>query len=51
MHRDIKSLNIFMSTGLVPRVADFGMATSELTGKEACGTVQVLLLCYSHALS
>mmetsp|Transcript_47753 Transcript_47753/g.113644 ORF Transcript_47753/g.113644 Transcript_47753/m.113644 type:complete len:722 (+) Transcript_47753:178-2343(+) len=40
MHRDIKSLNIFMSTGLVPRVADFGMATSELTGKEACGTVQ-----------
>ena len=40
MHRDIKSLNIFMSKGLVPRVADLGMATDAKTGKEACGTVQ-----------
>mmetsp|Transcript_53909 Transcript_53909/g.109921 ORF Transcript_53909/g.109921 Transcript_53909/m.109921 type:complete len:705 (-) Transcript_53909:236-2350(-) len=40
MHRDIKSLNVFMAKGFSARVADFGMAVEEEVRSEACGTVQ-----------
>ena len=41
MHRDIKSLNIFLTKDLVAKVADFGMVTNEATASDACGTPQV----------
>eukprot|EP00282_Hemiselmis_andersenii_P007834 CAMPEP_0114135026 /NCGR_PEP_ID=MMETSP0043_2-20121206/14484_1 /TAXON_ID=464988 /ORGANISM="Hemiselmis andersenii, Strain CCMP644" /LENGTH=698 /DNA_ID=CAMNT_0001228731 /DNA_START=32 /DNA_END=2128 /DNA_ORIENTATION=- len=40
MHRDVKSLNVFMASGYVAKVADFGMATTKPTCSDACGTVQ-----------
>lgn len=40
MHRDVKSLNVFMAKGYVAKVADFGMATTKATCSDACGTVQ-----------
>ena len=40
MHRDIKSLNVFVTADLVCKVADFGMCTNEATSCEVCGTPQ-----------
>lgn len=40
MHRDVKSLNVFMAKGYVAKIADFGMATTKPTCSDACGTVQ-----------
>jgi hypothetical protein len=41
MHRDIKSLNVFMTKNFTARIADFGFATADATSCEACGTIQV----------
>mmetsp|Transcript_17739 Transcript_17739/g.44683 ORF Transcript_17739/g.44683 Transcript_17739/m.44683 type:complete len:584 (-) Transcript_17739:108-1859(-) len=40
MHRDIKSLNVFMDKNMVAKVADFGMATPERTSTQPGGTPQ-----------
>mmetsp|Transcript_21421 Transcript_21421/g.49699 ORF Transcript_21421/g.49699 Transcript_21421/m.49699 type:complete len:714 (-) Transcript_21421:279-2420(-) len=40
MHRDIKSLNVFMDKNMVAKVADFGMCTPEKNSVEPCGTPQ-----------
>eukprot|EP00283_Hemiselmis_rufescens_P004628 CAMPEP_0173421310 /NCGR_PEP_ID=MMETSP1357-20121228/2466_1 /TAXON_ID=77926 /ORGANISM="Hemiselmis rufescens, Strain PCC563" /LENGTH=715 /DNA_ID=CAMNT_0014384213 /DNA_START=46 /DNA_END=2193 /DNA_ORIENTATION=+ len=40
MHRDIKSLNVFMDQNMVAKVADFGMATPEKTSTQPGGTPQ-----------
>jgi len=40
MHRDIKSLNVFLSADLVAKVADFGMVTQDTMASDACGTPQ-----------
>lgn len=40
MHRDVKSLNVFMTADFVPRIADFGMATNDPLRCDPCGTVQ-----------
>jgi len=40
MHRDIKSLNVFVTHDMVAKVADFGMCTNVSTSTEGCGTIQ-----------
>ena len=40
MHRDIKSLNVFMDKNMVSKVADFGMCTDVIPSTDVCGTPQ-----------
>jgi len=40
MHRDIKSLNVFMTRQLQAKVADFGMCTNKETANDLAGTIQ-----------
>jgi Ca2+-binding EF-hand superfamily protein len=40
MHRDIKSLNVFMGKNMIAKVADFGMCTDAIPSTDVCGTPQ-----------
>lgn len=40
MHRDVKSLNVFLTAQMVAKVADFGMCTAAPTSSALCGTPQ-----------